>query len=108
MSDWFPGGAEWDECKLEPAHEQHGWAQRGKMREPIVIILAVVLLIVSLISLEAVDIVTHQYEYETTDGEAGIAEYCTTPYRGVPYCRLDDGTEVYGIKQYKKVSREEE
>lgn len=28
MSDWYPGGAEWDECSL--AHEQHGWAKRGK------------------------------------------------------------------------------
>lgn len=76
------------------------------MKELIVIILAVVLLMVSVISLRAIDTVTHRYEYETTDGEAGIAEYCVTPYRGVPYCRLDDGTEVYGIKQYKKVSRE--
>lgn len=28
MSDWFQGGAEWDECNLELAHEQHGWGQR--------------------------------------------------------------------------------
>lgn len=28
MSDWYPGGAEWDECSLESAHEQHGWGQK--------------------------------------------------------------------------------
>ena len=28
MSDWFPGGAEWDECNLESVHEQHGWDRR--------------------------------------------------------------------------------
>ena len=26
MSDWFPGGAEWDECNPEEImHEHHGW-----------------------------------------------------------------------------------
>ena len=48
------------------------------------------------------------YEYETIDGEKGTATYCTNPYRGIPYCILDDGTKLYGIKQYKKVQREEE
>lgn len=28
MSDWFPGGAEWDECNFELAHEHHGWDHR--------------------------------------------------------------------------------
>lgn len=50
----------------------------------------------------------YQYEYETIDGDSGIAVSCGTPYRGVPYCVLDDGTRVYGLKQYKKVSKEEE
>lgn len=28
MSDWYPGGAEWDECSLESVHEHHGWGRR--------------------------------------------------------------------------------
>ena len=28
MSDWFPGGAEWDECNLESAHGHHEWDRR--------------------------------------------------------------------------------
>lgn len=48
------------------------------------------------------------YEYETIDGEKGTATYCINPYRGIPYCILDDGTKLYGIKQYKKVQKEEE
>lgn len=48
------------------------------------------------------------YEYETIDGEKGTATYCTNPYRGTPYCILDDGTKLYGIKHYKKVQKEEE
>lgn len=48
------------------------------------------------------------YEYETIDGEKGTATYCTNPYREIPYCILDDGTKLYGIKQYKKVQKEEE
>lgn len=28
MSDWFPGGAEWDECNYELAHEKHGRDRR--------------------------------------------------------------------------------
>ena len=48
------------------------------------------------------------YEYETIDGEKGTATYCTDPYREIPYCVLDDGTKLYGIKQYKKVQKEEE
>jgi hypothetical protein len=50
---------------------------------------------------------TGSYEYETIDGEKGIAVYCEA-FRGVPYCALDDGTAVYGIKKYKKVAEEEE
>lgn len=49
-----------------------------------------------------------RYEYETLDGEKGIAAHCASPYRNVPYCRLDDGTMVYGIKEYKKTPKEEE
>lgn len=48
------------------------------------------------------------YEYETIDGEKGTATYCINPYREIPYCVLDDGTKLYGIKQYKKVQKEEE
>lgn len=46
---------------------------------------------------------TYQYEYETSDGDSGAAVSCGVPYRGVPYCILEDGTRVYGLKQYKKV-----
>ena len=28
MSDWFPGGAEWDECDFKLEHGHHGWGQR--------------------------------------------------------------------------------
>ena len=28
MSDWFPGGAEWDECDLELARGHHEWDRR--------------------------------------------------------------------------------
>lgn len=48
------------------------------------------------------------YEYETVDGEKGTAAHCGCPYRGVPYCRLDDGTEVYGIKEYRRTPKEKE
>lgn len=47
------------------------------------------------------------YEYETVDGETGVAEYCDTPYRSVPYCLLDDGTRVYSIKKYKTMRNKE-
>lgn len=30
MSDWYPGGAEWDECNLESVHEHHGWERKGE------------------------------------------------------------------------------
>lgn len=37
MNDWFPGGAEWDECNpkkipdnLELGHEHHGWGRKGR------------------------------------------------------------------------------
>lgn len=48
------------------------------------------------------------YEYETIDGEKGTATYCINPYREIPYCILDDGTKLYGIKQYKKVQKGKE
>ena len=28
MSDWFPGGAEWDECDFELAHGHHEWDRK--------------------------------------------------------------------------------
>lgn len=66
-----------------------------------------VFFIIAAIAIVAADY-SGRYEYETTDGEKGIAAHCGAPYRGVPYCRLDDGTEVYGIKQYKKIEEGKE
>ena len=70
------------------------------------IVVAIILLIAG-ITLTINDSMT-SYEYETIDGEKGTATYCTDPYRDIPYCILDDGTKLYGIKQYKKVQKEEE
>lgn len=36
-----------------------------------------------------------------------ISFNCGLPRGEVPYCRLDDGTEVYGIKKYKKIEEGE-
>lgn len=49
-----------------------------------------------------------EYEYETVDGETGVATYCDTPLRSVPYCVLDDGTRIYSIKKYKVLKKEQE
>ena len=68
-------------------------------------IAAIILLIVA-IALIINDFMS-SYEYETIDGEKGSATYCINPYRGIPYCILDDGTKLYGIKQYKKVQKDE-
>ena len=70
------------------------------------IVVAIILLIAG-ITLTINDYMV-SYEYETIDGEKGTATYCTDPYREIPYCVLDDGTKLYGIKQYKKVQKEEE
>lgn len=69
------------------------------------IVVAIILLIAG-ITLTINDSMA-SYEYETIDGEKGTATYCTDPYREIPYCILDDGTKLYGIKQYKKVQKEE-
>lgn len=67
-----------------------------------------VLFIIIVIILRVETYYTGGYEYETIDGEKGTAVLCETPYRGVPYCELDDGTAVYGIKKYKRATEEEE
>lgn len=73
----------------------------------LIIAVAVFLFIVAIV-LTINDYMVRSYEYETIDGEKGTATYCTDPYREIPYCILDDGTKLYGIKQYKKVLKEEE
>lgn len=71
------------------------------------IVVAIFLLIIAIV-LTINDYTVSYYEYETIDGEKGTATYCIGPYREIPYCVLDDGTKLYGIKQYKKVQKEEE
>lgn len=73
---------------------------------PLTMVVAIILLIVA-IALTINDYMV-SYEYETIDREKGTATYCTDPYREIPYCILDDGTKLYGIKQYKKVQKGEE
>ena len=73
----------------------------------LIIAVAIFLFIVA-IALTINDCMIRSYEYETIDGEKGTATYCINPYREIPYCILDDGTKLYGIKQYKKVQKEEE
>lgn len=69
--------------------------------------IAIILFIIA-IALSINDYHMSSYEYETIDGENGTAEYCKDPFREIPYCILDDGTKLYGIKQYKKVQKKEE
>lgn len=70
----------------------------------LIIAVAIFLLIIA-IALTINDYTVSYYEYEMIDGEKGTATYCIDPYREIPYCMLDDGTKLYGIKQYKKVQR---
>lgn len=46
-----------------------------------------------------------KYEYETFDGEKGMALYCypINRNRQNPYCVLEDRTEVFDIKEFKKI-----
>ena len=73
----------------------------------LIIAIAIFLLIIA-IMLTINDYTVRSYEYETIDGEKGIATYCIDPYREIPYCILNDGTKLYGIKQYKKVQKKKE
>lgn len=82
------------------------------MRDFIIDLAIMLLIVIAVIALVGAiglrERAMYQYEYETTDGDSGIAVSCGVPLRGLPYCVLDDGTRVYGLKQYKKVSREKE
>lgn len=46
-----------------------------------------------------------KYEYETFDGEKGMALYCypINRTRQNPYCVLEDKTQVFDIKKFKKI-----
>ena len=46
-----------------------------------------------------------KYEYETFDGEKGMALYCypINRNRQNPYCVLEDRTQVFNIKEFKKI-----
>lgn len=46
-----------------------------------------------------------KYEYETFNGEKGMALYCypINRNRQNPYCVLEDRTEVFDIKEFKKI-----
>jgi hypothetical protein len=46
-----------------------------------------------------------KYEYETFDGEKGMALYCypINRNRQNPYCVLEDRTQVFDIKEFKKI-----
>ncbi len=46
-----------------------------------------------------------KYEYETFDGEKGMALYCypINRNRENPYCVLEDRTQVFDIKEFKKI-----
>lgn len=72
----------------------------------LIIVVAIFLFIVA-IALTINNYMVRSYEYETIDGEKGTATYCIDPFREIPYCVLDDGTKLYGIKQYKKIQKEE-
>ena len=47
-----------------------------------------------------------KYEYETFDGERGVALYCypINRSRQNPYCVLEDRTQVFNIKKFKKIN----
>lgn len=75
-------------------------------KDEIVLFILTVVFIGSMVVLSCIVKTAYQYEYETIDGDVGIARYCDT-YRGIPYCVLDDKTQVYGIKQYKIIEEKE-
>lgn len=49
--------------------------------------------------------VINKFEYETLEGEKGMAVNCHGSSRVVPspYCVLEDGTEIYNIKTMKRI-----
>lgn len=51
-----------------------------------------------------------KYEYETLDGEKGMALYCypINKKRENPYCVLEDRTQVFDIKKFKKIDEGKE
>ena len=51
-----------------------------------------------------------KYEYETFDGEKGMALYCypINRKRENPYCVLEDKTKVFDIKEFKKIDEGKE
>ena len=51
-----------------------------------------------------------KYEYETFDGERGVALYCypINRSRQNPYCVLEDRTQVFNIKKFKKINEGKE
>lgn len=71
----------------------------------IFLIILTVVFIGVMVASSFIDKTAYQYEYETIDGDVGIARYCET-YRGIPHCTLDDQTQVFGIKQYKMIQEE--
>ena len=52
---------------------------------------------------------SYYYEYESVDGEKGVAINCHGATRRIPQanCLLEDGTKVYGVKSFKKIERME-
>ena len=50
------------------------------------------------------------YEYETFEGERGVALYCypINRSRQNPYCVLEDRTQVFNIKKFKKINEGKE
>ena len=51
-----------------------------------------------------------KYEYETFDGEKGMALYCypINKKRENPYCVLKNKTEVFDVKKFKKIDEDKE
>lgn len=52
---------------------------------------------------------SYYYEYESVDGEKGVAVSCYGATKVIPQanCLLEDGTKVYGVKSFKKIERTE-
>lgn len=76
-------------------------SKNSNFGECVAIIVIIVMMCIAVLITFAMSGTTTEFEYETVNGETGIAKYCKTPFRGVPYCRLDDGTRIYSIKKYK-------
>lgn len=73
----------------------------------IVMVMAFLLLVAIFVFFIALDnqSLEPKYEYETLDGEKGMALYCypINRKRENPYCVLEDRTEIYNIKRMKRI-----